>query len=83
MLNKKEKRVLIALDIVELILLLTALIVFTVIFRLVEEPIRYAFLIGDILIICAFSKSLNNIEEMIEKRNEKLEKAKAVPEISL
>ena len=39
--------------------------------------------IRDILIICAFSKSLNNIEEMIEKRNKKLEKTKAVPEISL
>ncbi len=83
MLNKKEKRVLMALDVIELILLLTALIIFTVIFRLVEEPIRYAFLVGDIFVIYAFSKALNNIEEMIDKKNKKTEKSKVIPEISI
>ena len=83
MLNKKEKRVLMALDVIELILLLAALIIFTVIFRLVEEPIRYVFLVGDIFVIYGFSKALNNIEEMIDKKNKKTEKSKVIPEISI
>ena len=83
MLNKKQKRVLITLDIVELIVLLITLIVFTVSFRLIEEPLRYVFLLGDIYVIYSFSKTLKRIEEVIEKRNSKKENSNIIPEISI
>lgn len=83
MLNKKEKKVLITLDIVELVVLLISLIVFTIAFRLIEEEVRYAFLLGDIYVIYSFSKVLTSIENMLEKRNTKNNNSKVVTEISV
>ena len=83
MLNKREKKVLITLDIVELLLLFIALIIFTIVFKIVEEPIRYVFLIGDIFVITSFSKSLTRMEEMLEKRKEIRKKSQLVSEISV
>lgn len=82
MLNKKQKKVLITLDIVELIVLLITLIIFTIAFRLIEEPVRYAFLLGDIYVIYSFSKALTSIENMLEKRNKKSNTSKVISEIS-
>ena len=83
MLNKREKKVLITLDIVELLLLFIALIIFTIVFKIVEEPIRFVFLIGDIFVITSFSKSLTRMEEMLEKRKEIRKKSQLVSEISV
>ena len=83
MLNKREKKVLITLDIVELLLLFIALIIFTIVFKIVEEPIRYVFLIGDIFVITSFSKSLTRMEEMLETRKEIRKKSQLVSEISV
>ncbi len=82
MLNKKEKRVLVTLDTVELVLLFVGLILFTVIFKLVEEPMRYLFLVGDAYIVYAFSKTLTNLEELISKK-EKKQTTKVVTEVSI
>ena len=82
MLNKREKKTLITLDIVELILLLASLIVFTVIFKVVEEPIRYVFLFGDAYVIYSFSKTLNSLEKLLEKK-EKEKQTKVITEISI
>ena len=82
MLNKKEKRVIIALDIVEVLLLLTALIIFTIVFRIVEEPIRYLFLAGDLCIIYSFNKALNSLGELITKK-EKKQTVSGITEVSI
>ena len=83
MLEKKQKRVLVILDVLELLLLLATLIIFTVVFKIVEEPIRYAFLIGDIFVITSFSKALTSLEEMIEKRKKQTKSTNVVSEISI
>ena len=82
MLNKKEKRVLVTLDTVELVLLFVGLVLFTVIFKLVEEPMRYLFLVGDAYIVYASSKTLTNLEELISKK-EKKQNTKVVTEVSI
>ena len=83
MLNKKEKRVLVTLDIVELILLFVGLILFTIIFKLVEEPMRYLFLIGDAYIVCSFSKTLTGLEELISKKETQTKTTKLAKEVSI
>ncbi len=82
MLNKKERKVIVALDIIEVLLLLVSLIIFTVVFKLVEEPIRYLFLIGDVYVIYSFNKSLNSLEELLNKK-EKKQTTKTITEVSI
>lgn len=82
MLNKRERKVIIILDIIEILLLVVALIVFTSIFKLVEEPMRYLFLLGDAYVIYSFSKTLNNLEELINKK-EKKQTTKGITEVSI
>ena len=68
MLNKKEKRNLLFLEIVEFILSILAIIVFTIIFRLEVRNIRYLFLLGDFYVIYSFAKTISSLEAKIEKK---------------
>ena len=68
MLNRKQTMVLTILNVVELILLVAALITFTIIFKIVEEPMRYLFILGDIYVIYSFSKILSNLEKVMKKK---------------
>lgn len=68
MLNRKQTMVLTVLNVVELILLVVALITFTIIFKIVEEPMRYLFILGDIYVIYSFSKILSNLEKVMQKK---------------
>ncbi len=68
MLNRKQTMVLTVLNVVELILLVAALITFTIIFKIVEEPMRYLFILGDIYVIYSFSKILSNLEKIMQKK---------------
>ena len=76
MLNKKQKNILLFLDIVEVLLCLVALIIFTIIFRLDTSNIRYLFLLGDIYVIYSFSKALSSLEVKVQKRVLKNSKSK-------
>ena len=67
MMNQKEKNILFLLDVIELILSIVAIIIFTLIFRLETSFIRYLFLIGDCYVIYSFSKTLSSLETKIEK----------------
>ena len=69
MLNTKQKLILTILNVIELFLLVIALIILTIVFKIVEEPIRYLFILGNIYVIYSFSKSLSNFENIIQ-RNE-------------
>ena len=82
MLNRKQTMVLTVLNVVELILLVAALITFTIIFKIVEEPMRYLFILGDIYVIYSFNKSLNSLEELLNKK-EKKQTTKAITEVSI
>lgn len=68
MLNRKQTMVLTVLNVVELILLVAALITFTIIFKIVEEPMRYLFILGDIYVIYSFSRVLSNLEKIMQKK---------------
>ena len=68
MLNRKQTMVLTVLNVIELILLVAALITFTIIFKIVEEPMRYLFILGDIYVIYSFSKILSNLEKIMQKK---------------
>lgn len=68
MLNRKQEMVLTVLNVIELILLVAALITFTIIFKIVEEPMRYLFILGDIYVIYSFSKILSNLEKVMQKK---------------
>lgn len=69
MLNRKQEIVLTILNIVELIILVTALITFTIVFKIVEEPMRYLFILGDIYVIYSFSKVLSNLEKTMQNKH--------------
>ena len=68
MLNRKQTMVLTVLNVVELILLVAALITFTIIFKILEEPMRYLFILGDIYVIYSFSRILSNLEKIMQKK---------------
>ena len=67
MLNKKEKKTLFLLDIIESILNIIAIAIFTLVFRLETSYVRYLFLLGDCYVIYSFSKTLSSLETKIEK----------------
>ncbi len=69
MLNKKQKKSLFILDIIEFIFSVIAIIIFTLIFRLDESNIRYLFLLGDFYVIYSFSKTISSLETKIQKSN--------------
>ena len=68
MLDKKKTRLMFFLEIVEFILSIIAIIVFTIVFRLETSVIRYLFLLGDVYVIYSFSKAIPNMEAKIESR---------------
>ncbi len=65
---KNKERFLAFLDIVELIVVLNALIIFTIIFKLDIRITRYLFLLGDVVFIITFSNTLSHLEKLIQKR---------------
>ncbi len=67
MLGKKEKGILLLLDIIESVLNIIAIIIFTLVFRLETSYVRYLFLLGDCYVIYSFSKTLSSLETKIEK----------------
>ena len=87
MLNKKEKRSLLFLDIIEAILNIIAIAVFTLVFRLDKSYARYLFLLGDCYVIYSFSKTLSSLEAKIEKhfvkKNHKSINSKCAKELSI
>ena len=67
MLGKKEKKILLLLDIIESFFSILAIVIFTLIFRLETSYVRYLFLLGDCYVIYSFSKTLSSLETKIEK----------------
>ena len=59
MLGKKEKSVLLLLDIIASIFNVVAIVLFTLVFRLETSYVRYLFLLGDCYVIYSFSKTLS------------------------
>ncbi len=57
-----KQKVLLIMDIIEIILLIVALFVFTIVFKIVGSSIRYLFLIGDLFVVYTFSKTLSSLE---------------------
>ena len=68
MLNKRKARLMFFLEIVECILSIIAIMIFTIVFRLETSVIRYLFLLGDVYVIYSFSKTIPNMEAKIESR---------------
>ena len=87
MLGKKEKGVLLLLDIIESILNIIAIVICTLIFRLETSYVRYLFLLGDCYVIYSFSKTLSSLETKIEKhfavKKQKRAKTSCVKELSV
>ena len=63
-----EDKKIFVLTIIEYLISLVAIAIFTLIFRLEESNIRYLFFIGDIYVIGSFTKSLSNFKIKSEKR---------------
>ena len=76
MLYKKQKNILLFLDIIEVLLSIVALILFTLIFRLDTSNVRYLFLLGDIYVIFSFPKAWSSLEIKVQKRVLKNSKSK-------
>ena len=66
--NKKRTSIMFALEILEFILSVLAIIVFTIVFRLESSNIRYLFLLGDVYVIYSFSKTISSVETKIESK---------------
>ena len=86
MFHKNENRVLIILEVMEIVLSVIAIIIFTLIFRLETRHIRYLFLLGDCYVIFSFAKAVSTLETKIEeklaKNVEKKVHMKSVKELS-
>ena len=65
MLTKKQKIIIKSLSIIELLLAVVGVFVLTVVFKLVDDNMRYFFLLGDIFIIINFSNTIGDIEKNI------------------
>ena len=63
-----KKKVLIVLDIIYLLLCVVAVIVFTGMFRFIQNDFRYLFLLGDLYVIYTFSNTLSSYEKENYKR---------------
>ena len=74
---KKEKRLLQILNIVEVILSLSLIIIFTIIFRLDLSNTRYLFLIGDIYAIYSLYNTIQNMEIKNKKRQRVIKNSKS------
>ncbi len=85
--NKKEQKTMFILDVVELILSIIAIVIFTLIFRLETHNIRYLFLIGDFYVVYSFSKTISSVEKQIEEKRiktvENTKNIKSIDELSI
>ena len=82
-----KKKFLFILEILEFILSIIAIVIFTLLFRLEIHNIRYIFLIGDCYVIYSFAKTISSLETKIEekfpKNVEKQVKLKSVKKLSV
>lgn len=87
MLSKKQQKILMVLDVIELILCFGSVLVLTLMFRLVDNNLRYLFLLGVVVILFEFSYILSHMETKVQPRiiknsNHKIE-ASFIRKISL
>ena len=68
MLKDKRRKVLITMDIIEIIVSVIAIMVFTICFKMISNPIRFLFLLLSFLMVVSLSKSLDQFEKRFEKR---------------
>ena len=66
--NRVKTNIIFILDIIEFMLSVIAIAVFTMVFRLESSIIRYLFLLGDVYVIYSFSKTISSLETKIESR---------------
>ena len=66
--NRVKTNIFFILDIIEFMLSVIAIAVFTMVFRLESSIIRYLFLLGDVYVIYSFSKTISSLETKIESR---------------
>ncbi len=78
----KQKKTLIILDIVEVILCFVGVFVFSLLFKLDTSIIRYLFLVGDIYVIYSGYQALSALEEKVQTRVVKNAKHKIVAKYS-
>ena len=64
----KQKKTLIILDIVEIILCFVGVFVFSLLFKLDTSMIRYLFLVGDIYVIYSGYQTLSSLEAKVQTR---------------
>ncbi len=85
--NRVKTNIFFILDIIEFMLSVIAIAVFTMVFRLESSIIRYLFLLGDVYVIYSFSKTISSLETKIEekfpKNVEKQVKLKSVKNLSV
>ncbi len=85
--NRVKTNIFFILDIIEFMLSVIAIAVFTMVFRLESSIIRYLFLLGDVYVIYSFSKTISSLETKIEekfpKNVEKQVKLKSVKKLSV
>lgn len=58
----KKKKLLVVLDIIGIILCVIGVLVLTFIFKIVNNDMRYLFLLGDVVIFVLFSSCINSLE---------------------
>ncbi len=63
----KKSKILVGLDIVELVLCFIGIFILTMMFKIDNSIFRYLFLLGDLIIFIIFSSCLNNLEEDLRK----------------
>ena len=66
--NRVKTNIIFILDIIEFMLSVIAIAVFTMVFRLESSIIRYLFLLGDVYVIYSFSKTISSLETKIESK---------------
>ena len=66
--NRVKTNIIFILDIIEFMLSVIAIAVFTMVFRLESSILRYLFLLGDVYVIYSFSKTISSLETKIESR---------------
>lgn len=72
--NKKELKTFVILDIIEFILAIIGMFVFTFVFAVVDTNQRYLFLICDLYVILVFLKNWDSIGEYF--KNNRIRKSK-------
>ena len=63
MLNKKENIIIKILTVLELIISFVGVIILTIVFKMVDNNIRYLFVLGAFLLIVNFNRTMNYFEK--------------------